>query len=281
MAPRISAVINTFNEERNLPYALRSVKQWVEEIVVVDMHSQDRTVEIARQFGAKVCLHEGPGFDYAPREFAIAQASGEWTFVLDADELAPIGLSRELRSIAEQDKTDVVLIPRRNYASGAALKHGGFGPEEDYQARFFRPDKILASSVAHRDFLPAAGSRVLRLPYKPGQAIEHFAFPDYSSWFERMNRYTTIEARQSLARGKRTGAFRALSKSLRTFLRLYIRRRGYRDGWRGFYFSLGSAFYVLVVHAKLTELLLAGPRERTIASYQAEAERILGEYGEQ
>src|SRR5712672_4773789 len=121
MSSRISVVINTLNEERNLQYALRSVQPWADEIVVVDMHSTDRTVEVARQLGAKVYLNEGPGFDYPPREFAIRQASHAWIFMLDADEVVPMALSKVLRCIAEADNADVVLVPRLNYLLGRAL----------------------------------------------------------------------------------------------------------------------------------------------------------------
>ena len=99
MSLPISVVINTLNEAQSLSYALSSVRQWADEIIVVDMYSTDRTVEIARQFGAKVFLHTGPGFNYAPREYAVGQASSPWVFVLDADEMVPVSLSRTLRRI--------------------------------------------------------------------------------------------------------------------------------------------------------------------------------------
>ncbi|PYU89881.1 MAG: glycosyltransferase family 2 protein, partial [Acidobacteria bacterium] len=115
MGPRISVVVNTLNEEKNLPYALRSVRSWVDEIVVVDMHSQDRTVEIAREYGAKVYSHEPMGFVEPARAFAVAQAGGDWILILDADEVVPLLLSRRLREIARRDEADVVTLPRLNY----------------------------------------------------------------------------------------------------------------------------------------------------------------------
>jgi glycosyltransferase involved in cell wall biosynthesis len=85
--PRISAVFNTFNEEKRLRFALRSVKPWVDEIVVVDMHSSDATRTIAENFGAKVFLHEPLGYADPARAFAVAQATGDWILMLDADRL--------------------------------------------------------------------------------------------------------------------------------------------------------------------------------------------------
>src|SRR5579883_1198418 len=118
MRPRISAVINTLNEEKNLPFALQSVCTWVDEIVVVDMHSTDRTLEIAREFGARIFLHEPMGFAEPARAFALARATGDWILLLDADEVVPFSLSRRLLSIAANNESDAVLIPWLNYVFG-------------------------------------------------------------------------------------------------------------------------------------------------------------------
>jgi glycosyltransferase involved in cell wall biosynthesis len=73
----ISVVINTLNEEHRLPFALRSVRDWVDQIVVVDMHSDDGTVAVARDFGAQVFMHERLAYADPAREFALAQATGD------------------------------------------------------------------------------------------------------------------------------------------------------------------------------------------------------------
>jgi len=130
MRQKISVVINTLNEERNLPYALRSVHSWADEIIVVDMYSEDCTVEIAKQYGATVYFHERiAAFDGA-RQFAIEQASNEWILVLDADELVPKPLSRTCLDIVASEQFDVVIIPRLNFLLGAPLMHSGWGPDQ-------------------------------------------------------------------------------------------------------------------------------------------------------
>jgi (heptosyl)LPS beta-1,4-glucosyltransferase len=278
MDSRISVVINTLNEERNLPYALRSVQSWADEIVVVDMFSTDRTVEIAKQFGAKVFLHKGPGFNYAPREYAISQASGPWIFVLDADELVPTSLSKTLRRILERNDVDVVLVPRLNYLLGIALQHTRWGPDQDLQVRFFKKGKISASSIAHRDFQPGNGAKVLRIKFDGSNGIVHFNYLDTSQFIERLNRYTSIEAGQAFARGERSTPLRAIVHATKEFLSRYIKARGYLDGWRGFYLSLFMCFYRLATAAKQKELEVLGTRERILDVYKKEAESILNEY---
>src|SRR5450759_4249900 len=110
MTVSISVVINTLNEEANIAYALRSVRTWVDEIVVVDMHSDDRTREVAETYGARVYLHDRVGYVEPARRFALAKATGDWILILDADELIPPRLARRLSDIAAAGQADVVSI---------------------------------------------------------------------------------------------------------------------------------------------------------------------------
>jgi glycosyltransferase involved in cell wall biosynthesis len=278
MTARISAVINTLNEEKNLPFALRSVQQWVDEIVVVDMQSDDRTVEIARSFGAKVHLHPGPGFQYPPRAFAANQASSEWILIVDADELIPVALSRDLRSMADSGEADVVLLPRTNYLLGAVIHHTGWGPMQDTQVRFFRKGFVIASSLAHQDFKPVDGARTKVLSYRGDNAIVHFNYMDTFHFVDKMNRYTSVEAMQAVEKGR--SPIRALAQASKEFFARYVKNRGFLDGWRGFYLSLFMVFYRIVTAAKIEELYTVGPRERIESQYHQEAEEILKAYGE-
>jgi glycosyltransferase involved in cell wall biosynthesis len=278
MGPRISVVVNTLNEELNLPYALRSVRPWADEIVVVDMQSTDHTVEIARNFGAKLYHHDPTGFVEPARAFAIAQATGDWILVLDADEMVPVGLSHELKRLAASDSSEVVILPRANYLLGATLEHTGWGPRQDMLPRFFKKNCIVASGIIHRDLVPAPGAKVSRLDYNGQNALIHFNYLDSTQFIAKLNSYTSVEALQSLERTKPERPFVALLKALKEFLIRYLRQGGYRDGWRGFYLSLFMGFYRLTVSAKLKELQTSGSRERIRAMYAREAERILAGY---
>ncbi len=171
MKQKISVVINTLNEEQNLPYALRSVRDWVDEIVVVDMYSDDQTVEVAKKYGAKVFQHERIlAFD-AARKFAVEQATNEWVLILDADEVVPTELSKLLFDIANTDRADAVTIPRLNYLLGDVIMHTGWGPEEDRHLRFFKRDSIVHSPRIHAFISPAEGARVIDLAYLPPRSF--------------------------------------------------------------------------------------------------------------
>jgi glycosyltransferase involved in cell wall biosynthesis len=277
-APRVSAVINTLNEEQNLPHVLRSVRPWVDEMIVVDMHSEDRTVEVARELGANVYLHPRMGYVEPARAFAVGRATGDWIVLLDADEMIPHPLSSALLEIARADRADVAMLPRLNYMLGAQMMHTRCGPQQDYQLRFFKPGFLNLTDQIHRGARPTKDARVVYLPYGPGQAIVHFANVDFAQILEKINLYTTIEAGERSNEQKRPRALRSLARGGQKFCDYYIKAKGYRDGWRGFCVSAANLLYVLLVDAKVAESRANGPRGAVEAAYRSEAEKIISEY---
>lgn len=275
----VSVVVNTLNEEARLSYALRSVRPWVDEIVVVDMRSDDRTVEIARQFGAVVFDHARVGYADPARSYGIERSTGDWILVLDADEVVPEPLSRALLDIAESDRVDAVSIGWRNHLLGAPLLHSGWGPEQDRHIRFFRRGAVAARADIHDYLAISEGARVLRLPASDPLCITHFNYVDLSQFLEKLNRYTTIEATAAFDRDDRGGRGRAIARASREVVGRFARRGGFRDGWRGFYLSLLMGVYRLVAVAKLDELRRNGSRQEIEARYRSEAERLLAGYG--
>lgn len=275
--PSVSAVVNTRNAERYLDYTLRSLAPWTEEIVVVDMASEDRTLDIARSHGARILDHPPAGFVEPARVFAVSHARNEWVVVVDADELIPKRLSDELLATAERDDADVVFVPRRNYIAGAALTNTGWGPDQDLQPRFFRKGALEFSDEIHSVPRPSAGARVTKLKSSDGLAITHFNYVDLFDFVDRMNRYTNVEAEQLLERSKKPPS-KGLVRALGTFVRRYVKGRGYRDGWRGLYLSLLMAFYRVLIHAKARERHECGDEGAVLEAYRREAEALLQEY---
>ena len=261
MKPRISAIIHTLNEELSIANALRSVASWVDEIIVVDMYSDDRTVEIARSFGAKVFLYEKKGSADPARNFSQEKATGDWIITLDADEIVPLELSRVLVKIAEDDRADVCFISELNYFGGFPLLLTGWGPEQDRHDRFYRRGALVYSPNIHTGAQRKEGSRVLSLKYRPGLAIIHFNYLNVSHCIEKLNRYTGIEASQRYQKGKKMRATDMVLRPLWEFINRYFRRQGFRDGWPGFYYSFLMAFYRMTQAMKLREIHLADSAE--------------------
>ena len=281
MRPRISAVIMTLNEEKNIGNALRSVAPWVDEIIVVDMYSDDRTVEIAHSFGAKVFLHEKKRLADPARNFSQEKATGDWIIALDADEIVPPKLSRELLKIAEDDRADICFVPELNYFCGFPLLHTGWGPDQDRHDRFYRKGSIVYSPNIHGRSRQKEGSRVLSLKYRPGLAIIHFNFLNVSHCVEKLNRYTDIDASQKNQKGQKMGAVDMLIRPLWEFVKRYFRYQGFRDGWPGLYYSFFMSFYRMTQAMKLREIDVAGSAEAVRTKYQTIAEEYLAGYESQ
>ena len=232
----VSAVLITRNEERNLPQALRSLR-WVDDLVVVDGASTDRTAEIARSFGARVFVREPRNAVDEDRAFSVEQAGGDWVFALDADEMVPASLARRLRALADGGTADAYRIPRLNHVFGRPLRGGMWAPSRDRPLRFFRKGSVELGDALHSFIRPAPGARVEALAVAPGDWIVHFAYRDVAQHLEKMNRYTTIEARQALERGERPRSTPAgLARAAARFFLAYA-RGGWRDGWRGAYLA--------------------------------------------
>ena len=280
MSPRlpVSVVINTLNEERNLPYALRSVCEWADEIVVCDMHSDDRTVEIARAHGATVCFHERVGFADPARAFAISQARHDWILVLDADELIPRRLSEVIAGLIRGDTADVFRLPRLNYLLGAPLRHLGWGPDQDAQLRLFKKSAINVTPDIHNFFHVRPGARQVQLRYAEGEAIVHFNYIDLSHFIEKLNRYASIEAKQAHGRGEKASFGRAVWGSMREWASRYVRNGGPQEGWRGLYLTAMMSMYRFAIQGKLTELETGNDEVSVRRRYEAEAEKYLAEY---
>lgn len=278
MKPRISAVILTLNEEKNIANALRSVCSWVDEIVLVDMHSEDRTVEIAKSFGAKVFFHSRLGFQDPARPFAMEKSTGDWIINLDADEIVPFALSRELLHIAEKDHADVCSIPRLNYIGGRPMLHNGWGPNGDRQLRFFKRGAIEFSPLVHVRPRPVAGKRVLDLQYPASHPLIHFNYLNSAQFLDKLNRYTDLEAKQASSKGNRSFLSLFIVRPLMEFLKRYVLLQGFLDGSNGFYYSFLMLVYKMTVAAKVRELELGLDLDGTRKLYESIADTALRGY---
>ena len=270
---KISGVVIALNEAHQLHYALGTLLPWCDEVIVVDQHSEDDTAKIAEEMGAIVHQHDRTGGIADPaRRFAVAQASGDWIFILDADEMVPPTLAAHLRELADSDPPyDVVLVPRANVILGRWLRHGNNWPSR--HSRFFRPGSLLMTDRIHKSIAPAPGSRKHKLAADPGLAIWHFPGGNLSDLVRKVDRYTDIEARQAYARGKRTTSpWDLLLDAALYFWRQYLRGRGYRDGTMGLAVALTRTYYRVLTAAKLWEL---PHREQRAADVKALRERLL------
>jgi (heptosyl)LPS beta-1,4-glucosyltransferase len=278
--PRISVVLVTLNEEDNISRAILSVKPWVDEVIVVDMMSDDCTVERARALGASLFKHPRVGFVEPARTTAVGYASGEWVLILDADEMVSFPLSRELREIAESDRADVCRLPRLNHILGKPMLYGQHAPDQDPQVRFFKKNTLKFSDRIHSFPKPEPGTRVHTVKFRDNHAIYHFHAATASQLIDKMNRYTTTEADQMFRDGRIASVWRLLFLPPLASLRGYFFNQGWRDGWRGFYWACLMFFYQLTREAKNLQLSQCGPSSNNEVAYDREATQVLREYAD-
>src|SRR5688572_5488077 len=275
---QISVIINTLNEQRWITNVVKSSMRWADEVLVVDMHSDDETPRLAAEQGARVLAFERVGFVEPARKFAVGNANGPWILILDADELIPLSLARRLREIAEGDLADVVDIPFVTYIAGAQMKGAGWGPGQDRHIRFFRKGKIEFHDEIHSLPAVAPGARLLQLA-GDDMSVVHFNYFDFDHFVQKLNNYTAIEARElHRASTPPRGPMRTLAAAAYQFLTRYVRLRGYRDGWRGVYLSGLMAFYRFSTLAKHHLLTAEGDRDAIARRYETIAEQIVTEF---
>lgn len=243
---RISAIIITKNEESNLPRLLKSVS-WADEIVVVDSHSEDKTTEVAKQFGARVHQMDWAGFGPA-KQAAAEYATGEWLLSVDADEEVTPELASEIRS-AVLGNGDIAgyYLPRRTSFLGRWIYHCGWYP--DPVLRLFRKENgKFDDALVHERVLVSGPTGQLK------NELLHYSYPDLELYLEKLNRYTSLGAEEAWREGKRAGLMQILFKPPVTFVKHFVVKLGFLDGIEGFMLSILSAMSVLVKYAKLRQL---------------------------
>jgi glycosyltransferase involved in cell wall biosynthesis len=243
--PKLSAIIITRNEERDLPACLASLQGLADEVVVVDSHSTDRTRELASAAGAKVFERDWPG--YGPqKQFALEKASGEWVLNVDADERVTPGLAAEIKALlAGTPGAASYRIPFRLFFLGRRLRFGRGARE--FHVRLFRRDKASypARPIHEGVDVPGPSGRLRG-------AVEHHSYGDFSEYLRKLDEYTALRAAQKRSAGARFSAWTHLRLPWEFFLRYGI-KGGFLDGSAGFAYAALSAVHVWLRHARLME----------------------------
>lgn len=250
----ISVVLATFNEEKNLAACLESVKDLAQEIVIVDGTSKDRTVEIAKSFGAKVLVTTNPPIFHINKQKAIDMATKDWVLQLDADERVDPDLAKEIREVISKDpssKTDEPIngywLPRKNFFLGRFLMKGGQYP--DYTLRLYRRGRgRLPQKDVHEQAVVEGRVGYLTHP------LTHIADPEFGRYLMRFKRYTNLLADEYSDKkiGKNPYTFSKYMLVMPTywFILQYGRHKGFMDSWQGFVFSLFSSLRFPVSYLK-------------------------------
>lgn len=247
----LSVVIITKDEEDKIARCLESVK-WADEIVVVDDLSEDRTIEVCQRFGVKVISHKSYGNFDRQRNIGIDNATGCWILQMDADEIVPEGLRKEIQKIMDSTNNRFVAykIRRQNFFLGRFMEHGGWFI---YYTKLFRKDSARYVGKSVHETLQVNGEvGTLNEP------IKHFPFSSIKQFIDRQNFYTSVEARLMYEDNgrlpKRTVNYNLIIRPLKLFWKIYVKKRGFRDGMHGFLFSILNSWIHFLRWTKYWEI---------------------------
>ena len=247
---KISACIVTWNEEKNIERCIRSVSPHVDEIVLVDMSTDkaDKTTKIARALGAKTFLHPYTGFVEPARNFSFQKSTGDWIFIIDADEEIPPSLGTQLKTLSTEN-FNYYEIPRKNLIFNKFIQHTRFWP--DYQTRFFQKGVLSWPNTIHSQ--PHLSGIGKKLDPNISNAIIHHHYSTVSEYIKRVDRYTNHQKEILLKNGYKFTWRDFIKKPTGEFLSRFYQGNGYKDGLHGLALSLLQAFSELVLYLKIWE----------------------------
>lgn len=252
----ISVAIATYNEEKNIIKCLEAVANWVDEIVIADGASQDKTIELASKYkNVKIIKTTNKPMFHINKNIAIEGCTSDWILQLDADEIVTPELKQEIISILKQDpksiKENGFWIKRKNYFLGSFLKKGGQYP--DPTIRFYKKGKGKLPCVDVHEQAKIEGE----VGWLKND-LEHFADTSFSLYLLRHNRYTTLLAKELQEKHTKINFINFINfyllKPTWWFLMTFFRHKGFYDGFPGFVFSFYSGLRFPITYTKYWEL---------------------------
>jgi (heptosyl)LPS beta-1,4-glucosyltransferase len=244
----LSVAIITLNEETNLPDCIKSVN-FADQIVVVDSGSSDNTIQIATDFGCEVWLEPWRGGFGAQKQFAIDKCRNSWVLVLDADERIPPETATAISDILTKNELKIAgySFPRKNFFQGRWIRHAGWWP--DRITRLFQKNLGQMTPASVHEAVEVNGSvQTLDVP------IEHMTESRLDRLILKIDKYTTLGAREAFTGGRRASAFAAFFRAILAFLQNYILRLGMLDGSQGLTLATLDSVNKFFKYAKLADL---------------------------
>lgn len=240
----LSVIIITKDEEKNLERCLKSIKNLADEIIVVDCGSTDKTVKIAKEYTEKVFFRQWDSNFAEQKNYALSLTKGDWILSLDADEEITLQLLSEIKEffrLGRDKRYSGMWLPRKNITFGRWLKHGECWP--DYQLKFFKKGSYFQRAV-HEVVVIDGPCGFFQEP------VVHHHYKNARTFIQRARKYTDIEVKALLEEGKKASVWAVFAYPLAKFLKVYISKRGFLDGFSGFIYAGLLAYYSFLKRLK-------------------------------
>ncbi len=242
---KISLVMITKNEEKNLAKSLDSVKDLVNEIVILDSNSTDNTIKIAEKYGAKIYSRKFDDF-CTQKNFAMSLAQNEWILHLDADEILSPELKEEIRyTVVNKDivNYDGFYLTRANFFLGKRMKYSGIASEKRIRLAKKTLSKYVGGAVHERLEVKGKIGNLQNVFY-------HNSFPDLNNYFKKFDQYTTLDAQKRYDENKKFHFVDIIFRPSIGFIKSYILKLGFLDGMEGFIWAVLGSYYIFVKYIK-------------------------------
>ena len=248
----ISAVIICLNEQSNIERCLKSLN-WVDEVIVYDSGSTDKTIDIAQQYGAKVVQGDWLGFGPSKHK-ATSLAQNDWILSVDADEEIPQALQAEILSSMRNLSPEIAYrIPRLSYFMSQWIRRGGWFP--DYQLRLFNKKNYQWNQEPiHEKVESIHQTQDLVQVHNLNNYFHHYVFKNIDHQVATNNKYSTLQAQKMFTEKKCFSYFHMLTKPYVKFIECYFLKLGLLDGWAGYVIARNAAYSVFMKWVKLKEL---------------------------
>ncbi len=241
--PKLSACIISFNEEDKIEDCLKSLLPVADEIVVVDSLSTDRTVEIAQNYTDRIIDQKFLGH-IEQKNLALDHASHDWIISLDCDERLSDKLQQSILAIKDNlDKADAYCMSRKTFYVYRWLNHCWY---PDIKTRLFNKKSSRWGGTNPHDHIITEGKTIVRLEGD----IHHYSFDTISDHLQTIDKFTEIGADELIRKNKRFNIFSPLTHSSWIFIKLYLLKRGFMDGFAGLTVSVLSSMHVFIKYSK-------------------------------
>ena len=244
MNEKLSVVIITKNEEKNIKRCLESVK-WADEIIVVDSGSHDSTLEIAKSYGAKTYIQNWLGFG-PQKNFAVSKATHEWILAIDADEVISSELNIAILDAIKSNRNTCFQFKRLSQFCGKWIKHGDW--RNDIILRLFKKDCARYSNdLVHEKVITKVKPETIK------GLMLHYSQDYINVSLKKMNDYSDATSLTLFNKGRKTNLFKASLHKKWTFIRGFIIKRGFLDGSHGYLIAKLTAYGSYFKYIKLWE----------------------------
>ncbi len=234
---KLSAVIITFNEEKNIGRCIDSLLPVVDEIVILDSYSKDKTLEIITSKGLTYYQREWTDYSDA-KNFANAKATGDYILSIDADEELSPALQQSIRQLKAGNPGNAYMVNRLTNYCGKWIYHCGWYPE--YKLRIFKREGTQWKGAVHEDLVFANEPEVEKLKGD----LYHYSYPTVDSHVKKVMQYARLTAENRYKKGKRYNLlWHGIFKPWIIFFKKYILQLGILDGYYGFVISVLTSFF--------------------------------------